>query len=79
MWVLAAVADLGAVFGLPALAARLSCEAAEFSRPSPMILGVIILAPLYGWDLAHDRTFALGGATVATILYLALFPSILAR
>jgi drug/metabolite transporter (DMT)-like permease len=43
-----------------------------------MILGVIILAPLYGWDLAHDRTFAVGGATVATILYLALFPSILA-
>jgi len=43
-----------------------------------MILGVIILAPLYGWDLAQGRTVAVNTATVGSILYLALFPSILA-
>jgi drug/metabolite transporter (DMT)-like permease len=43
-----------------------------------MVIGVIILTPLYGWDLAHDRIFSLNVATAGSILYLALFPSILA-
>jgi drug/metabolite transporter (DMT)-like permease len=47
-------------------------------QAATMVIGVIILTPLYGWDLAHDRVFSLNVATVASILYLALFPSILA-
>ena len=38
----------------------------------------MILTPLYGWDLAQGRTVAINAATVGSILYLALFPSILA-
>ena len=69
MWVLAAVTSW-ALYSVclrwrPAELKPLNFQAVT------MILGVIILAPLYGWDLAHDRTFAVGGATVATILYLA--------
>jgi drug/metabolite transporter (DMT)-like permease len=47
-------------------------------QAATMVIGVIILTPLYGWDLAHDRVFSLNVATVGSILYLALFPSILA-
>jgi drug/metabolite transporter (DMT)-like permease len=47
-------------------------------QAATMVIGVIILAPLYGWDLAHDRIFSLNVATAGSILYLALFPSILA-
>jgi drug/metabolite transporter (DMT)-like permease len=47
-------------------------------QTATMLLGMIVLTPLYGWDLAHDRLFSLNVATVASILYLALFPSILA-
>ncbi|MDS4068377.1 MAG: DMT family transporter, partial [Candidatus Competibacter sp.] len=47
-------------------------------QAATMLLGMVVLTPLYGWDLAHDRTFVLNVATVASILYLALFPSILA-
>ena len=43
-----------------------------------MIIGVIILTPFYSWDLTHDRFFLLNTATLASIFYLALFPSILA-
>jgi drug/metabolite transporter (DMT)-like permease len=47
-------------------------------QAATMVIGVIVLTPLYGWDLAHDRVFSLNVATVGSILYLALFPSILA-
>lgn len=47
-------------------------------QAATMVIGVIILTPLYGWDLAHDRIFSLNVATAGSILYLALFPSILA-
>jgi drug/metabolite transporter (DMT)-like permease len=76
LWVLAAVTSW-ALYSVclrwrPAGLQPLTFQAAT------MMIGMAILTPLYGWDLAHDRTFAVGGATVATILYLALFPSILA-
>lgn len=41
-------------------------------------IGLVILTPLYAWDLAQGRTVAVNAATVGSILYLALFPSILA-
>ncbi|MDG4552006.1 MAG: DMT family transporter [Candidatus Contendobacter sp.] len=47
-------------------------------QAATMLIGVLILGPLYSWDLAHDRTVAINAATVGSILYLALFPSILA-
>jgi drug/metabolite transporter (DMT)-like permease len=47
-------------------------------QAATMIIGVLILTPFYGWDLAHDRFFVVNTATVISILYLALFPSILA-
>lgn len=47
-------------------------------QAATMLFGAIILAPLYGWDLLHGHTFAVGTATIGSILYLALFPSILA-
>ena len=43
-----------------------------------MLIGITILTPLYGWDLAWGHTMAVNAATVGSILYLALFPSILA-
>lgn len=43
-----------------------------------MVIGLAILTPLYGWDVFHGRTVAVNVATVSSILYLALFPSILA-
>lgn len=43
-----------------------------------MLLGMVFLGPLYGWDLAHERFFAVNAPNIATILYLALFPSVLA-
>ncbi len=47
-------------------------------QAATMLFGLLILAPLYGWDLAHGRVFSINMASVASILYLALFPSILA-
>lgn len=47
-------------------------------QATTILLGMLILTPLYGWDLAQGRTIAINPATVGTILYLALFPSILA-
>lgn len=43
-----------------------------------MLIGITILTPLYGWDLAWGHIMAVNAATVGSILYLALFPSILA-
>jgi drug/metabolite transporter (DMT)-like permease len=47
-------------------------------QATTMLIGVMILTPLYAWDLAQGRTIAINAATVGSILYLALFPSILA-
>ncbi|MDZ7622245.1 MAG: DMT family transporter, partial [Candidatus Competibacteraceae bacterium] len=41
-------------------------------------IAVVLLRSFYGWDLAHERFVAVNAATVASIGYLALFPSILA-
>ena len=76
LWVLAAVAS----WALYSVCLRWRPAALQ---PLPfqaltMLLGVLILAPLYGWDLAHGHVFHLDAATLGSILYLALFPSILA-
>lgn len=76
LWVLAAVAS----WALYSVCLRWRPAAL---RPLPfqaltMLIGVLILAPLYGWDLAHGHVFPLDAATLGSILYLALFPSILA-
>ena len=47
-------------------------------QTTTILIGLVILTPLYGWDLAQGRTVAINAATVGSILYLALFPSILA-
>ena len=76
LWVLAAVASW-ALYSVclrwrPAELRPLNFQAAT------MVLGMVALTPLYGWDLAHGHAIAVNAATVASILYLALFPSILA-
>jgi drug/metabolite transporter (DMT)-like permease len=76
LWVLAAVASW-ALYSVclrwrPAELKPLNFQA------TTMLIGMAILTPLYGWDLAHDRTVTVNVATVGSILYLALFPSILA-
>lgn len=76
LWILAAVLSW-ALYSVclrwrPAELKPLNFQAAT------MLLGMVILTPLYGWDLAHDRTVAINAETVASILYLAVFPSILA-
>ncbi|MCP5159343.1 MAG: DMT family transporter [Gammaproteobacteria bacterium] len=76
LWILAAV------FSWALYSVCLRWRPAELDplnfQAATMIIGVVILAPLYGWDLAHDRIFILNTAAVVSILYLALFPSILA-
>lgn len=47
-------------------------------QAATMGLGLVVLTPLYGWDLAHGRFIALNAATIGSILYLALLASILA-
>lgn len=47
-------------------------------QAATMMIGILMLTPLYAWDLAHDRVFSLNVTTIASILYLAVFPSILA-
>jgi drug/metabolite transporter (DMT)-like permease len=41
-------------------------------------LGILFLLPLYVWELSGSKTFALTGGVVLSILYVALFPSIVA-
>lgn len=43
-----------------------------------MIIGVLVLAPLYGWDLSRGAAFKINAVTVASIAYIAIFPSLLA-
>lgn len=47
-------------------------------QATTMVFGIVILAPLYAWDVAHGHRVAINLATVSSIGYLALFPSILA-
>jgi len=76
LWILAAV------FSWALYSVCLRWRPAELEplnfQAATMIIGVVILMPLYGWDLAQDRVFTLNTAAVVSILYLALFPSILA-
>ena len=76
LWILAAV------FSWALYSVCLRWRPAELEplnfQAATMIIGVVILMPLYGWDLAQDRVFILNTAAVVSILYLALFPSILA-
>jgi drug/metabolite transporter (DMT)-like permease len=76
LWILAAVVSW-ALYSVclrwrPAELKPLNFQAAT------MAIGVVLLAPFYGWDLAQERWVALNAATVGVIFYLALFPSILA-
>lgn len=76
LWILAAV------FSWALYSVGLRWRPAEL-RPlnfqaATMLIGIVILAPLYGWDLAHGQVFVVNAATAGSILYLALFPSILA-
>jgi drug/metabolite transporter (DMT)-like permease len=73
---------LGAVFSWALYSVCLRWRPVELGplsfQAATMVLGMLILTPLYGWDLVHDRSIAFSAATVASILYLAVFPSILA-
>lgn len=76
MWILAAVLSW-ALYSVCLRWRPAELQPLDF-QVTTIILGMALLTPLYGWDLVHARTFAINGATVASILYLALFPSILA-
>ena len=76
LWVLAAVLSW-ALYSVclrwrPAGLKPLNFQAAT------MILGIIILTPLYVWDLMHGKIISINTATVVSIGYLALLPSIVA-
>lgn len=43
-----------------------------------MACAVLLLAPAYGWELAHGRTFDLAPRALAGLAYVAVFPSFLA-
>jgi drug/metabolite transporter (DMT)-like permease len=45
---------------------------------SIMAIGLIPLSALYAWELSQGAVFALNAANIASILYAALFPSVLA-
>jgi drug/metabolite transporter (DMT)-like permease len=45
---------------------------------SIIAIGVIPLAMLYAWEFSQGGGFALNSASIASILYMALFPSVLA-
>lgn len=47
-------------------------------QATTMMFGIAILAPLYAWDVAQGHRIVINLATVSSIGYLALFPSILA-
>ena len=76
LWILAAV------FSWALYSVCLRWRPAELKplnfQAATMLIGVALLTPPYGWDLAQGQTFVLNAATVTSIGYLALFPSILA-
>lgn len=76
LWVLAAVGSW-ALYSVCLRWRPVDLKPLNF-QATTILLGMLILTPLYGWDLAQGRTIAINPATVGTILYLALFPSILA-
>jgi drug/metabolite transporter (DMT)-like permease len=43
-----------------------------------IVIGVAALLPLFAWDLAHGRPTAWNAATLASVVYFAVFPSVLA-
>jgi drug/metabolite transporter (DMT)-like permease len=43
-----------------------------------VIVGVVALLPFYGWDLSRGTRLEINGVTLASISYVAIFPSILA-
>jgi drug/metabolite transporter (DMT)-like permease len=43
-----------------------------------MAIGLIPLSALYAWELSQGAVFSLNIANIASILYAALFPSVLA-
>ncbi|MBK8507895.1 MAG: DMT family transporter [Candidatus Competibacter sp.] len=76
LWVLAAVLSW-ALYSVCLRWRPAELKALNF-QAATMVFGTLILAPLYGWDLLQGHTIAVNTATVGTVLYLALFPSILA-
>ncbi len=76
LWVLAAVAS----WALYSVCLRWRPAGLQplIFQTATMLIGLVILTPLYGWDLARGHLIAVNAATVSSILYLALFPSILA-
>lgn len=76
LWILAAIGSW-ALYSVclrwrPAQLDPLNFQAAT------MMIGVAVLTPFYLWDLSHGHIVAANAATISSILYLALFPSILA-
>lgn len=76
LWVLAAVASW-ALYSVCLRWRPVALKPLNF-QAATMVIGMTILTPLYSWDLAQGRVVAISIATVGSILYLALFPSILA-
>ncbi|MBL8250666.1 MAG: DMT family transporter, partial [Candidatus Competibacter sp.] len=76
LWVLAAV------FSWALYSVCLRWRPAELKplnfQAATMVFGTLILAPLYAWDVQRGPAIAINAASVGTVLYLALFPSILA-
>ncbi|NJM12670.1 MAG: DMT family transporter [Synechococcaceae cyanobacterium SM1_2_3] len=76
LWILAAIGSW-ALYSVclrwrPAQLDPLNFQAAT------MMIGVVVLTPFYLWDLSQNHAVAVNAATISSILYLALFPSILA-
>lgn len=45
---------------------------------SSVIVGVLILLPVYGWQVAQGQRFALTTTTLLALLYVAIFASVVA-
>jgi drug/metabolite transporter (DMT)-like permease len=43
-----------------------------------ILLGLVFIAPFYGWELANGRTMAVNGPNLAALAYVGVFPSVLA-
>ncbi len=76
LWILAAVVSW-ALYSVCLRWRPVALQPLNF-QAATMLIGLLILTPLYGWDLAQGRTVVVDGGAVASVLYLALFPSILA-
>ncbi|HCK82709.1 MAG TPA: DMT family transporter [Candidatus Competibacter sp.] len=76
LWVLAAVSSW-ALYSVCLRWRPAELEPLNF-QATTMVFGTLILGPLYAWDLTRGQAVAVNVATVGTVLYLALLPSILA-